>query len=298
MILNRISSLTENKKQFIFKFTEDLSKIENLKAIALGGSHATGRANKNSDIDLGLYYYGHEPFLIKAIQKIAEKYSTDKKTVVVDFYEWGPWVNGGAWINTEVGKVDLLYRNINQIENTILDAKVGKWQSHYEQQPPFGFTSITYLAESATSVPLFDPNFILRELKELIKPYPKALKQNVINATLWSAEFTLAQVGGFASQKDMYNTLGCFTRCLKNIVDALYAINEIYPIGDKLAVQILSRAENVPDNLDQKINAVLTTDILKLDKNLHLLKELFKEVVELTDGLYRPKFDTKSIFNR
>lgn len=217
---------------------------------------------------------------------------------MVDFYEWGPWVNGGAWINTEVGKIDLLYRNINQIENTIFDAKVGKWQNHYEQQPPFGFTSITYLAESATSVPLFDPNFILKELRELTKPYPKVLKQNIINATLWSTEFTLAQADGFASQKDMYNTLGCFARCLKNIIDALYAINEIYPIGDKLAVQILSRADIVPDNLDQKVNAVLTTETWKLDKNLHLLKELFKEVTELTDGLYHPKFDTKSIFNR
>src|SRR5690554_2212351 len=298
MILNNISSLNDAKKQFILQFIEDLSKIGNLKAIALGGSHATGRANNNSDIDLGLYYYENEPFSIKEINEIAKKYSQYTPPIVVDFYEWGPWVNGGAWINTEVGKVDLLYRNINQLENTISDAKIGKWEDHYEQQPPFGFSSINYLAECTTSVPLFDPFYILRELKTTTRCYPKSLKENIIKTTLWSAEFTLPQADGFASQKDMYNTLGCFIRVLKNMVDALFAINEIYPIGDKLAIQLLSGTRIVPNNLEEKVNAILTTNVLTLDKNLRLLKELFKEVIEKTNGIYHPKFDTKRIFNR
>lgn len=298
MILNKISSLTGAQKEFIVKFTEDLSRIENLKSIALGGSHATGRANTNSDIDLGLYYYENEPFSIKAIKEIAEQHSKDQSPVVVGFYEWGPWVNGGAWINTEAGKVDLLYRNINQIENTIADAKTGKWENHYEQQPPFGFTSITYLAECATAVPLFDPGDLLGNLKESTRYYPKSLKENIVNATLWSAEFTLVQADGFVSPKDMYNTLGCFTRSLKNITEALFAINEMYPIGDKLAVKLLSQSRIVPDNLEEKVNAVLTTDVSALDMNLKLLKALFLEVTELTNGLYHPKFDTKHIVKR
>jgi len=51
----------------------------------------------------------------------------DDTPVVVGFYEWGPWVNGGAWMHTEVGKVDILYRDINQIENTIDEAQLGKY---------------------------------------------------------------------------------------------------------------------------------------------------------------------------
>ncbi|MGE8380810.1 MAG: nucleotidyltransferase domain-containing protein, partial [Sphingobacterium sp.] len=137
MILKDISSLTDAKKQFIIRLTEDLNKIENVQAIALGGSHATGRANTSSDIDIGVYYYEKEPFSIEMIKEIARKYAVNDDPVVVGFYEWGPWVNGGAWIHTEIGKVDILYRNINQIENTVADAQLGKWENHYEQQPPY-----------------------------------------------------------------------------------------------------------------------------------------------------------------
>ncbi|ULT24789.1 hypothetical protein KUH03_38830 [Sphingobacterium sp. E70] len=110
-----------------------------------------------------------------------KKYTMDDTPVVVGFYEWGPWVNGGAWMHTEVGKVDLLYRNINQIENTIDEAQVGKWENHYEQQPPYGFTSMIYLAECIACIPLYDAKGIINRLKRLATKYPQALKESVIN---------------------------------------------------------------------------------------------------------------------
>ena len=293
MILKDISSLTDAKKQLIVRLTEDLNKIGNIQAIALGGSHATGRANKNSDIDLGVYYYEKEPFSIEMIKEITRKYATTDDSVVVDFYEWGPWVNGGAWIHTEIGKVDILYRNINQVENTIADAQFGKWENHYEQQPPYGFSTMIYLAECVACVPLIDTKQILHRLKQASLTYPQALKTSVINTALWSAEFTLAHAHGFAMQKDIYNLLGCFTRALKSIIEALFALNLIYPISDKYAVQLLSNAAIVPANLEEKVNAVLEVDLTVAEKNVASIKTLFMEVVALTNGLYQPKFNFK-----
>ena len=37
-------------------------------------------------------------------------------SIVTGMDEWGPWVNGGAWIQTPVGKVDFLYRNLDQVQ--------------------------------------------------------------------------------------------------------------------------------------------------------------------------------------
>jgi len=293
MILKDISSLTDAKKQFIIRLTEDLNKIENVQAIALGGSHATGRANTSSDIDIGVYYYEKEPFSIEMIKEIARKYAVNDDPVVVGFYEWGPWVNGGAWIYTEIGKVDILYRNINQIENTIADAQLGKWENHYEQQPPYGFTTMIYLAECVSYVPLIDPKQILHRLKQASTTYPQALKVSVINTALWSAEFTLAHAHGFAMQKDMYNLLGCFTRALKSILEALFALNSIYPISDKHAVQLLSNAAIVPMNLEEKVNAILEIDSTAVGKNVVSIQNLFAEVVTLTNGLYHSKFNFK-----
>ncbi|MCY4780582.1 nucleotidyltransferase domain-containing protein [Sphingobacterium sp. UT-1RO-CII-1] len=293
MNLNNIKSLTDQKKQFITQFVQDLNKIENLTAIALGGSHATGRANENSDIDMGLYYEEESPFDIQEIERIAKKYSTDESPVVVGFYEWGPWVNGGAWLHTAVGKVDLLYRNINQIKRTIADAQLGKWENHFEQQPPYGFTSMIYQAECLACIALSDANHILQELKNSAANYPLALKVNVINTALWSAEFTLAHADGFAKQNDSYNTFGCFTRALKSITEALFAINEIYPISDKLAIELLSKFQIIPNNFKEKVDAILHSDTQNLDKNVDFIKKMFTEVVSLTNGLYRPKFDFK-----
>lgn len=293
MILKDISSLTDAKKQFIIGITEDLNKIENIQAIALGGSHATGRANSSSDIDLGIYYYEKEPFSIEMVKEVARKYAANDDSVVVGFYEWGPWVNGGAWMYTEIGKVDILYRNINQVENVIADAQSGKWENHYAQQPPYGFTTMIYLAECAACVPLADPKEILHQLKQASATYPQALKASVVNTSLWSAEFTLAHAPGFAMQKDLYNLSGCFTRTLKSIIEALFALNLIYPISDKYAVQLLSTAAIVPVNLEEKVNAILEVDLNGVEKNLASIKTLFVEVVALTNGLYQPKFNFK-----
>ncbi len=293
MFLNNVLSLTDTERRFINRFVEDLCKIENIQAIVMGGSHATGRANKNSDIDLGIYYREEAPFSIEDIRTVANKYAKSNKAVVVGFYEWGPWVNGGAWIPTEVGKVDILYRNINHVETCIHNAQIGIWENHFEQQPPYGFTSMTYLAECSVCLPLFDPQPIFPRLKELVATYPQALKKAVISSSLWSAEFTLAQVDGYQSQNDMYNLIGCFTRSLKNITEALFALNEIYPIGDKNAIQILSKETIVPSGLAQKVNAILMVSLGNLDVSVKNMKALFTEVVELTDGLYEAKFEFK-----
>jgi hypothetical protein len=61
----------------------------------------------------------------------------------------GTWVNGGAWIQTSSGQVDFLYRNLEQVTATITKAKNGEWENDFEQQPPYGFSSVIYLQRSA-----------------------------------------------------------------------------------------------------------------------------------------------------
>src|ERR1700692_1873320 len=75
-----------------------LKTVPNLAAIALGGSHARGTHTPASDLDVGLYYFEHSPFDIEAIRKIARQFASNGEPTVTRFYEWGPFVNGGAWI--------------------------------------------------------------------------------------------------------------------------------------------------------------------------------------------------------
>lgn len=286
-------NLPPEKQKIFDAICEELEKVEHVSALVLGGSYATGRANADSDIDIGIYYHENNPFDIQEIQKIARKYAKDNAPTVTDFYQWGPWVNGGAWIQTEAGKVDFLYRNVNQVRRTIQDAMEGIWENHYDQQPPYGFTSLFYLAEIEACKAIFDPQNVIQYLKSLVKIYPEPLKNKVIQDSLWAAEFSIINTEGFAQSNDYYNTFGCFTRTLKSIVQALFAINEIYPISDKKALEILEKAVQKPKDLTRKVESILKAKV-SLTDSLTQLNSLFQEVVQLSGNQYTPLFSFKN----
>jgi predicted nucleotidyltransferase len=266
----------------------DIKTIDNIQAIVLGGSYSIGSARKDSDMDIGIYYFADKSFSINAIKEVAKKYDKDNNPTVTEFYEWGPWVNGGAWIKNIASKIDFLYRNIEQIEQTIENAKNGRYENNYEQQPPYGFSSIIYLAETKCCIPLYDPNGIVTKIKNEVEHYPKELKYSVIKNSLWAAEFTLLHLDSFYAKKDIFNIYGCLTRALKNIFDTLYAVNEEYIIGYKRAIDELENMEKVPINLRLKIENILNAG--SVDNKIKMIKEFFEETRFLTDGIYESKY--------
>ena len=285
--------LPKGKEQTLNEIVTDLKQTDNVIATVLGGSYATGEATKTSDLDIGIYYLEKKPFKIDDIRSIAKKYAVADPTVT-DFYEWGPWVNGGAWIETACGKIDFLYKNIDQILSTITQLKNGQWQNDFEQQPPHGFSSIIFMGETKVCIPLYDPDEIIKKLKGEVETYPAKLKETVIQYSLWSAEFTIWHADYFYKKRDIYSIMGCLTRATKNIVDTLFAINELYPIGDKRAIEILEQTQMRPTSFKERIEGILCVNKESIGSNIHLLKALFKETVELASGNYKPFYKLKS----
>ena len=111
--------------------------IRGIQAVVLGGSHARGRAQPGSDIDLGLLYSEAAPFLIQNIRELAEAVNDTPRPVVTEFYGWGPWVNGGAWLTVGGQRVDFVYRSLEHLGRVIADAEAGRYELDYAQQPPF-----------------------------------------------------------------------------------------------------------------------------------------------------------------
>jgi hypothetical protein len=280
--------LPKNKQATLANIVNDLQKIKAVIAVVLGGSYAVGAANENSDMDIGIYYSNEDPFDIDDIKTVANKYSTGENLTVTGFYEWGPWVNGGAWMQTSSGKIDFIYRSLEQVTDTIKKAKNGEWENHFEQQPPYGFSSIIYLAEIQTCTPLHEPAKHIAYLKEEVEVYPLKLKEKIISQSLWSAEFAIWHAEYFFSDtNDLYNITGCLTRAIKNIVTALFALNEIYPLGDKRAITILEKTSKHPGKLKEKIENIFVVNTKTIDQNIQLLKDLFEETIKLSNGFYK-----------
>ena len=210
------------------------------------------------------------------------------------YYEWGPWVNGGAWIQTPTGKLDLLYRNIEQVQRVIDESQEGLYQHDYYQQPTFGFVSVTYLAETKCCLPLFDPQQLLQKFKRSVETYPVALQQKMIRNCLTIGEFTLVHAHGFADRGDILNTAGCLTKIAFVLLQSLFALNVEYYFGDKGSLEAVDRFPLRPPRFSNRLQDLLAMPMqTQLDLKFATLQiqTLWKETVSLTEGGYIPKFD-------
>lgn len=288
--LRVLQIISPDKLAVLKEILEQLQAVEGIAAIVLGGSYARGTQHAASDIDLGLYYEENVPFDIDQIRQIATASGT---ATVTGFYEWGAWVNGGAWISTAHGKIDFLYRNVDHVRRVILNAQKGKLELDFLQQPPFGFPSIIYLAETSICLPLFDPKGLVANLKALVNPYPQGIKESITQNMLWGCEFTLSAARGFATKGDIYNTVGCLTRALSFLTQVLFALNETYFISDKRAIETIETFSLKPSDYTASVNQILAhvgSSAEELSATVLHLEHLFRRVVELTGGTYQPKF--------
>ncbi len=276
------------KRELLGKLVESLAHITGIEAVVLGGSYASGTQHAASDLDIGLYYHEAEPFSIDEIRRVAMEISRPSATpTVTDFYEWGVWVNGGAWIETPAGKLDFLYRNLEQVRKTIAEAQEGIIRHDYDQQPTHGYYSVGYLAETQICIPLHDPSGEIAALKESVKVYPPKLKQRIINSALWSAEFTLKHAQGFAEKGDVYNTTGCLVRAAANLTQVLFALNEEYFLTDKKVLETLSAFEIGPAGYAEKVTSILAgpgRGRVNLTRSVAEMGRALNSVVELTQG--------------
>jgi hypothetical protein len=291
--MDNLKHVPEPKRLLLQQLIDQLSGVAGIEAVVLGGSYAGGTHHETSDLDIGLYYFEAKPFSIAAIRQIADSVSAKGPATVTDFYGWGAWVNGGAWIHTPQGKVDFLYRNLDQLQRTIAEAQQGISRHDYDQQPTYGFYSVIYLAETQICIPLHDPELLIRKLKDQITIYPPKLKQSIIENSLWAAEFTLLHARNFAGQGDVYNTVGCLTRTAANLTQVLFALNERYFSRDKQVMNTVASFSNLPPGYVQQIELILAhpgSTAEQLTKTVSDLEQLWYRVVSLAGVQYKPKF--------
>jgi hypothetical protein len=291
--MNTPNNIPPEKLALLEALTRQLAATAGVKAVVLGGSYARGRQNAASDLDIGVYYSDAAPFSIEDIRQIAGA-AAGQNATVTGFYEWGPWVNGGAWLHTPTGKVDFLYRSLDKVEKTIQEAMAGTTYFDYYQQPPYGFFSVIYLAETHVCLPLYDPQGHLARLKQMLAVYPPALKRKVVSEQLWIAEFTLSNAAGFAAKGDLYDTAGCLTRTASCLTQALFALNESYFITDKTAMAEIAAFPLAPQGYVEQLAAILShpgQTSAELTATVGRLHAAWQMVANLAGSLYKPMFN-------
>jgi predicted nucleotidyltransferase len=133
----------------IARLADRLHALPGVEAIVLGGSRATGTHRPDSDWDLGLYYRGSRGGFDPAdLRRLGyEGY-------VAGLGEWGPVVNGGAWLTVEGAPVDVLFRDLDLVEAWLDDAEHGRFEVLAQNGYIAGAPSYLPVGELAVCRPL------------------------------------------------------------------------------------------------------------------------------------------------
>jgi predicted nucleotidyltransferase len=287
-------SLTPLRKRRIFEMAEALGRVSGVAAVVLAGSHARGRARDASDIDLGLLYAEAEPLDVASLRKLCREWQRDAaEPLVTEIGEWGPWVDGGAWLLVDGARIDLLYRSFELIGRVWREADAGSFEHHWGQQAPFGFFSPTVLGEVLACRVLHAGDGRLDEWKRRVSVYPEALRAGVTQALLWQVEFNLASfLPKFVARGDPYGATGCLARAAHHLVLVLFALDRRYPLNEKTTLEEIAEMPTAPERFGPRVREILGgvgTEPAALADSAERMERLFRETVELAEPLYTPR---------
>ncbi len=263
--------------------TSSLAEVPGIQAIVLGGSRARGSAHPASDYDIGLYCSEARPLDTDLLQTVVKDIADDPgATTVTRFGEWGPWIVGGAWLSVEGKKVDLLYRRTDEVERVMTDCRNGTVLMAYQAGHPHGFCSAIWMGEIAYCQPLHDPQGLVARLKSIALPYPRPLREALIQRFQWEILFGIENAELAIARDDRTHIAGSLYRSLGCIAQVLFALNERYLINEKGALHEAARLPLTIPHLAERVDdvwrmigegafAAACDDVRKIDRQLKVL---------------------------
>lgn len=174
------------------ELAQELARIPGVVAVAPGGSRALGTERPDSDWDFAIYYRGSlDPTHVTALGYGGEVFAQG---------EWAYPMNGGAWLRIDGVDVDLIYRDLADVERWTSAAARGDWELYRVPGYLAGFATYGLAGELA-----------LGEVLAGVLPKPAftdALRGNAPKRWRWEARFALDHAEVHATRDDDAATLG------------------------------------------------------------------------------------------
>jgi predicted nucleotidyltransferase len=175
---------------------ERLAEIPGVVAVALGGSRARGDEQPESDWDFGLYY--------ERKLRAADVRALGFPGEVAEPGAWGRLVNGGAWLEVEGVRVDLLYRDLAFVTKWVEEAKAGRFEIDRVGGFVAGMATYVLAGELALGKTL---------VGKLPRPeFPEALRESAPPRWHGDADFSLAVAERAAERGDVASCAGLLAR--------------------------------------------------------------------------------------
>lgn len=240
------------------KWLSIFAGLKGVDALVLGGSRSRGEADVESDTDIGLYY--NEDIDFEELENAIKVIMDDTRLSDQVLYrpgEWGPWVNGGAWVTVNGEPYDIILRETQRVERVIRDSLDGKVEMHYQTGHPFGFVSSIYASEVHYAELLWErrekPLTALKELLHSEGTMPPKLKEKLVERFLFEAEFSMETARKSALRGDIHYVAGAFFRTVSCWNQVLFALNDRYLMNEKSSLQAAARLDLVPGQYQVRV---------------------------------------------
>jgi len=262
-----------NDEVLLCRLVRAFGGVPGIRAIVLGGSRARGEASTASDYDIGLYYEAEHPIDTGRLAKAAMLLPGAASSSVTAIGEWGPWINGGAWLTVDGRRVDLLYRDLGKVRTVIEACCAGRIERVYQPGHPHAFVSSIYMGEVALAQVLWDPDGVLAPLKRQSTPYPPALGEALIRTFLREAKFAIENALHGRGRDDPAYVAGCGFRSVACLCQSLFALNRVYLLNEKGAAQAVDRLPRRPADFAARVARAIGAGAAGLPALMTLVEE-------------------------
>ncbi|MFE1319546.1 nucleotidyltransferase domain-containing protein [Kitasatospora phosalacinea] len=227
-----------------------LAQVGGIVGVCLGGSRARGAHRPGSDYDLGLYYRSGE-LDTGALRELAADLC-GRPVEVTEPGGWGPWVDGGAWLDIGPARVDWLYRDVHRVRHHAAEARAGRYTSGQQAGHPYGVPSYAYPGELALARVLADPAGELTALRAEVAAFPPALARTLEADAAWEVPFALAGARKGAARADAGYVAGCLFRAVGLLVHALHARAGQWLVNEKGAIASAGQLACAPPEFERR----------------------------------------------
>lgn len=232
------------------RLAAEFGRFDEVKAIALGGSVASGAAEPGSDIDL--YVFTTAPVPLQKRKELADKSGYTRADLGLEF--WDP---GDEWMDAASGiEVDVIYWDTTWIEDQLARVLL-------RHQASMGYTTCFWnTLQKALS--LYDPQGWLDAVQQsTLVPYPEELRLNIIRANHAVLRRVIPsyahQIEKAQSRADLVSVNHRVAALLASYFDVLFALNRVLHPGEK---RLLTFAEQncplLPNGFSADVTQLLT----------------------------------------
>lgn len=225
------------------KLFEELCALDEVEALALGGSRAGKLFDEASDYDVYLYCTG--PIPEDTRRDILSKYCGVME-IGNHFWEY----EDNCRLNNGVD-IDILYRDLDAFSNDVA-AVVERFQPHNSYTTCMWHNLLTCKV-------VYDRNGRLAQAKERFSvPYPRQLKENIM-ARGWQLLHTAmpaydGQLAKAIKRGDLVSVNHRTAGFLETYFDLLFAMNELTHPGEKRLMQICrERCRRLPARFEENL---------------------------------------------